>query len=179
MTRLTPKQEAFVDQYLISLNASEAARAAGYSKRTAYSIGEELLRKPEVANAISIGRKQRAKRTKIDADRVLIELGRIAFLDAGSAFNPDGSFKSISEMDEDTRCAIVDVSETLNKTGPTRRLKFADKLRALEMIGRHLAMFSDKVTVLGEADNPLTAILMSVQGTSLKPVRLDHEGNRS
>lgn len=146
-----------------------------YSKRTAHSISEKLQRKTEVAQANIVARNDRAEATKIDADRVLIELGRIAFFDTGKVFNADGSLKSISEMDENTRRAIVDISETSNERGSTRRLKFADKLRALELIGRHLAMFSEKVTLKSEPEDPLKALLMSIQGSSFPVVHKVNE----
>lgn len=71
---LSPKQSAFVREYLVDLNASHAAQRAGYSKKTARSIGWELLRKPEVAEAMREAMSTRAERTEITADWVLRRL---------------------------------------------------------------------------------------------------------
>jgi hypothetical protein len=76
---LTAKQQRFVDEYLIDLNATQAAIRAGYSEKTAYSIGNENLSKPEIAKAIEGAQTARAKRTEITADRVLTELGKLGF----------------------------------------------------------------------------------------------------
>jgi phage terminase small subunit len=76
---LTPKQQAFVDQYLVDLNATNAALRAGYSQKTAYSIGHENLNKPEIAAAVATAMAEREKRTHITQDRVLQELARLAF----------------------------------------------------------------------------------------------------
>lgn len=82
---LTPKQKAFVAEYLIDLNASAAARRAGYSEKTAHSIGDENLRKPEIAAAIASAQGERSKRTEVTADRVLKELAKIGFSDIRKA----------------------------------------------------------------------------------------------
>lgn len=79
---LTPKQQRFVGEYLVDLNATQAAIRAGYSARTAGKIGSENLSKPEIAAAVSAAQDERAKRTGITADRVLQELALIAFGDA-------------------------------------------------------------------------------------------------
>lgn len=71
MAKLTPKQQRFVDEYLIDLNATQAAIRAGYSERTAYSIGDENLKKPEIKKAIEQAKAKRSQRTKIEADSVL------------------------------------------------------------------------------------------------------------
>lgn len=82
MGGLTDKQKAFVAEYLVDLNATQAAIRAGYSSKTAARIAVELLNKTQVAAAIQQAQAQREKRTLITADRVLTELARIAFADA-------------------------------------------------------------------------------------------------
>ena len=92
---MTPKQEAFVREYLVDLNATQAAIRAGYSKRTAHVIGHENLTKPEIAAAIETAMNERAKRTEITADYVLegirdtVERCRAE----GEAFNPAQALK--------------------------------------------------------------------------------------
>ena len=81
MAKLTKKNEVFCEEYLIDLNATQAAIRAGYSVESAGSIGSELLKKPEIRARIETAMAERSKRTGINADRVLRELGRIAFVD--------------------------------------------------------------------------------------------------
>jgi phage terminase small subunit len=175
---LTPKQAAFVEQYLLDLNATQAAIRAGYSERNGSRIGAELLGKTQVSAVIAAMKAERSERTLVGADRVLREIARVAFLDVGRAFNEDGSLKALSEMDEDTRRSItgIEVSEIRDNhgitIGYTKKLKLADKLRALELLGRHLGMFDSKVTVDAKGDS-LTLLIQAVQGSSFKPVVIE------
>lgn len=143
---LTHKQQRFVDEYLIDANATQAAIRAGYSKRTAYSIGQENLKKPEVALAIDAGRQARAERACVAADRVLLELARIAFFDVRKLFHSDGSPKRVDEVDGDTIAALTSI-EIIDcrgaETGNARVLRFrmADKLSALDKCMRHLGLY--------------------------------------
>jgi phage terminase small subunit len=79
--KLTPKQEKFCTEYLVDLNATQAATRAGYSAKTAGAIGFELLKKPQIQSQIEINRVEVAKTTGITPERVLQELGKIAFAD--------------------------------------------------------------------------------------------------
>lgn len=123
---LTAKQRAFVRDYLIDLNATQAALRAGYSEKTAYASGAENLKKPQIATAIEAAMKNRADRTEITADRVLRELAKIGFADIHRAIkwqgtlvteedNPDGgdtlvtnnvTLVSSDEIDDDTAAAV-------------------------------------------------------------------------
>ena len=152
---LRDKQAVFVREYLVDLNATAAAKRAGYSEKTAHVIGQENLRKPAIKEAISEAMNARSKRTEITADRVLIELGRLAFLDIRKAFNADGSLKPIHELDDDTAAAIagIEVSETAGgdgSAGTLKKIKLSDKRASLELCGRHLQMWTDKIKVSGE-----------------------------
>lgn len=71
MAKLTPKQQRFVDEYLIDLNATQAAIRAGYSEKTAYSIGDENLKKPDIKKAIEKAQQERQKRTLVTQDDVI------------------------------------------------------------------------------------------------------------
>lgn len=161
---LTPKQEAFCREYLIDLNATQAAIRAGYSEKTARQAGTENLSKPAIQAELKELMDLRAKRSEIDADTVLAELLRIARADIGEAFKPDGSLKSMAEMPEEIRRAIsgVDVfeefqgrGEAREQIGFTKRVRFWDKVKALEMLGRHLRMFSDRVEITGKDGGPV------------------------
>lgn len=116
---LTPKQERFVAEYLIDLNATQAAVRAGYSARTAASQGARLLKQSGVARAVQAAQQARAVRTEITQDRVLQELARIAFFDIRRLYRADGSMKDPCELDADTAAALasIEVKEELERGG--------------------------------------------------------------
>ena len=146
--RLTPKQAEFVRQYLVDLNATQAAIRAGYSEKTAYRIGAELLQKTSVAEAIATAQAKREQRTEITADRVVAELAKIAFGSARDVmeWGPNGvTLKSSTELTDEQAAAIAGVSENITQNGSSLKLKRHDKVKALELLGRHLGMFTDKV----------------------------------
>ncbi len=149
---LTPKQARFVEEYLVDLNATRAAIRAGYSEKTAYSVGHENLKKPEVAAAIQKAKEVRSERTEITADQVLEELAKIGFAHAGDFFEwgPDGiRVKPQADLTPDQQAAVAEVSETKTKDGGTVKVKLHDKVGALEKIGRHLGMFTDNLKLSG------------------------------
>ncbi|MCG5235297.1 terminase small subunit [Xanthobacter oligotrophicus] len=175
---MTPKQRVFVREYLIDLNGTQAAIRAGYSPRTAVKIGSENLLKPDIAREIQRAMDERSARTGVTAERVLQELARIAFLDIRKAFNPDGSMKPLDQLDDETAAAIagLEVYEELDPdgvvvVGRVKKLKLSDKIGALQLLARHLGLLNDKLTLKGDAENPLTLLVKAVQGTSIKPVQ--------
>jgi phage terminase small subunit len=153
---LTPKQARFVEEYLIDLNATQAAIRAGYSPRTANEQGAQLLAKLSVADAVAQAQAERSERTQVTADAVLRELARIGFEDMGTfarwgergvTFNPSGRV--------DTRC-VAEIRETHTKYGINVTFKLHDKVAALEKIGRHLGMFKENVSLSGEVEHTVT-----------------------
>ncbi len=120
---LTPKQAAFVAEYLVHHNASEAARRAGYSVKTAGQIGEKLLKKAEIRAAIAAGLAKQADTLEITAERILKERARLAFLDPRKLFDEEGAPIPIQDLDPDTAAAIVgiDVLEQYEGSGEDRR----------------------------------------------------------
>lgn len=175
---LTPKQAQFVQEYLIDLNATQAAIRAGYSAKTAEWQGPQLLGKSHVAKAIQDAMRRREARTEITQDRVLKEVARLAFLDVRKAFNSDGSLKPLHELDDDTAAAIagLDVTEMTglgDSLSVLKKIKLSDKKGALELLMRHMGMLNDKVKLQGDAENPLTMLLKQVSGTSLPVVKDD------
>lgn len=164
---LTPKQEAFVAEYLVDLNATQAAIRAGYSEKTAYSMGQRLLKNVEVAAAIAEAQAKRAERTEITQDRVLIELAKIGFSDLRKAMTHEGALLNPGEWDDDTAGAISSLEVVVTQGNETdengqrvpqhvHKIKTWDKLAALDKIGKHLGMFTEKLKILGDPDNPLT-----------------------
>jgi phage terminase small subunit len=166
MAALTPKQMLFVREYLVDLNATQAALRAGYSAKTAGKIGFENLQKPEIAAAIAAAQTARAQRLEVTADRVLRELARLAFFDPRKLLNADGSPKALHELDDDTAAAIagLEVFEEFAGAGQDRvqigvvkKYKVADKNTALTNAMRHLGMLRDKVEHSGPDGKPLPA----------------------
>lgn len=156
--KLTPKQQRFVDEYLVDLNATQAAIRAGYSPKRADAIGHENLRKPEIAAAIAERMKAREQRTEITQDKVVKELGRVAFGDPRKvmSWGPNGvKLKDSAELTDDDAAFVSEVSETTTEHGGSRKLKTNDKLKALELLGRHLGMFKEKVEVTGKDGGPI------------------------
>lgn len=151
---MTPKQEAFVNEYLVDLNATKAAMRAGYSAKTAASQGERLLRNVEINSALERAKKAREQRTQITQDRVLQELARIAFFDPRRLLNDDGSPRPITELDDDTAAVLagLDILEEYEGSGEdrvfvgyTKKFKLPDKVGALSLAMRHLGMLKDKI----------------------------------
>ena len=144
MPKLTDKQTAFVREYLVDLNATQAAIRAGYSERTASRIGPQLLGKNWVREAIEKAQAKRARRVEITADRVVAELAKIAFSDPRDLmeWGPDGVvLRPSAELSDDQAASVAEVAE--NNAG--LRLKKHDKVKALELLGRHIGIFTDKV----------------------------------
>lgn len=149
---MTKKQKRFVEEYLIDLNATQAAIRAGYSPQTAYSIGEENLRKPEIKSEIDKAMAERSKRTGINQDRVLLELAKIGFAKITDVIDPCTA-KVKPDASEDDLACIQSIKIKPNEYGAEREVKLYDKRAALVDIGKHLGMFKDKVEL--EADMEL------------------------
>lgn len=152
---MTKKQKLFADEYLIDLNATQAAIRAGYSVDSAGSIGSELLKKPEIRARIDKEIAERSKRTGINADRVLRELGRIAFVDPSDVIDLDTAEVKLDASKDDLAAIsgikvkyvphkdFDDDGEPIIEQAIEREVRLCDKLKALEMCGRHLGMFKD------------------------------------
>lgn len=147
---LTPKQQAFVNEYLIDLNATQAAIRAGYSEKTAYSIGQENLNKPEIQESIQAAMDKRAKRTEVTADRVIRELAKLAFSNVQDFVDGDGKLLKPGDISRDDAAAIQEITESVvggddESVVVNRKYKLSDKKASLELLGKHLKLFTDKV----------------------------------
>jgi len=155
---LTKRQEAFVQEYLIDLNATQAAIRAGYNKNSAPVVACENLKKPNIQEAIQAEMERRADRTRVTQDKVVKELAKIAFSNMKSfvEWGP-GKVKLIDSgriSDDDAAC-VSEVSMTETSTGSTVRFKLYDKKAALELLGRHLGMFMDTLKHVGGDGGPV------------------------
>jgi phage terminase small subunit len=145
---LTPKQARFVEEYLIDLNATDAARRAGYSAKTAEQQGPRLLGNVGVAAAIQAAISARSARTQVTADRVVEELARLGFSDMRE-FAEWGAagvkLRNSDTLPDDAARCVAEVSQTITEGGGSLKFKLHDKKGALELLGRHLGMFNDKL----------------------------------
>lgn len=181
---MTDAQKRFCDEYLIDLNATRAYKVA-YPKckkdETANAASSRMLRNVKVQEYISEKQQEIEERTEVTQDMVVNELARIAFFNIKEIYNPNGTLKSINNIEENTLRAISSV-KTLQKAGAmkisidmegqdnevpiehiqeqTIEFKTNDKVKALELLGKHLGMFKEKVTIDGNVNtnNPFSGM---------------------
>lgn len=150
--KLTAKQKAFCEEYLIDLNATQAAIRAGYSVDSAKEIGCENLTKPNIQILISELKAVRSKRCEISQDNVLKELAKIGFADIRDFYNSNGQLKLPSDLSDQAAASLsgIDIdeifgfnpeSEQKEKIGETKKIKLHNKITALDLLGRHLGIF--------------------------------------
>jgi len=152
---LTEKQERFCKEYVIDFNGTQAATRAGYSEKTAQQIASENLLKPLIIENIQAEIKRLNEATGITAERVREELGRLAFsnMDDFATWGPDGvDLLDSEDLPEDAARCVSEVSQTTTKEGGSIRFKLHDKTKALDLLGRHFSMFTDKVEHLGSVE---------------------------
>lgn len=148
---------------MIDLNATQAAIRAGYSPQTAQEQGSQNLSKLMISEAIDKALAARSRRTGITQDRVLRELAKIAFVNANDVIDTDSATVRQNAADEDLSCiqsVKVKTSESNTGSSVEREIKLADKLRALELLGKHFGLFDKKEqnNGNGEKNNLLEAI---------------------
>lgn len=150
---LTKKQKKFIEEYLIDLNQTRAAIRAGYSPHTANRIASELMTKPHLKAAVDKALAARSKRTGINADLVLLELAKVAFLNLTDAIGVETAVvRSEASRDDTAAIASIKVKVIPTETGNIveREVKAHDKLKALELIGKHLGLFNENIKLSGE-----------------------------
>lgn len=152
---MTKKQKLFVDEYLIDLNATQAAIRAGYSPDTAGSIGGENLKKPEISAAIAKAMAERSRRTGINQDRILQEIAKLALVNIADVVDLETGKIKESATKEDLAC-IQSIKIKPTEFGTEREIKFYDKKGSLEMAGKHLGMFKDKLELEADMDLNIT-----------------------
>ena len=161
MANLTPKQELFCHEYILDLNATQASVRAGYSKKTANRISSRLLTKVDIQNRITELQVERNNRVQIDADYILKRLVEIDKMDALDIHNDDGSLKDMKDWPLVWRQFIcgLELAEMRNGDDEVmavtiKKIKWPDKVRNLELLGRHVIVgaFKDKLEVSGNLE---------------------------
>jgi phage terminase small subunit len=143
--KLSKKQQAFIHEYLIDLNATQAAIRAGYSKKTATNIGQENLTKPDIQAAIAKAYDARIEETKVNANYVLKRLVDIDQMDVLDIVDDNGDLLPIKDWPKVWRISLsgLDVSKIMSGAENSieivlKKIKWPDKVKNLELIGKHI-----------------------------------------
>jgi phage terminase small subunit len=173
MAKLTDKQEMFCKEYLIDLNATQAAIRAGYSQKTAKEIGYEHLTKPHLQEYIAELKEERSERIQITSDEVLRELKNFAYSDITETFLM--SPEALKELNPEVRRLInkykTNTRSWTNESGDTEsettvEIWFVDKIKALEMINKHIG-FYEKDNEQSKTDISLPNITIQNNGDNI------------
>jgi len=162
MANLTPKQQRFVEEYLIDLNATQAAIRAGYSEKTAKVIAAQNLSKLNVQEAIEEAQSKRAEQTQIDAAYVLKRLVEIDQMDVLDIMDDQMKIRPVNEWPKVWRQYVINLEnlELSDGEGCFKKIKWPDKVKNLELIGKHVSVgaFKEKVEHTGANGGPIETI---------------------
>jgi phage terminase small subunit len=153
MARLTAKQKRFANEYIIDLNATQAAIRAGYTSKYANTNANKLLQNTALAEYIQGLMDERSRRTLVTQDKVVNELANIAFADISSFLKVKNNQVEVFDTDSIQHEMLAAIAE-IKEGNYGISIKLHDKLKALELLGRHLGMFKDKVEVTADVNNP-------------------------
>ena len=187
--KLTSKQKMFVKEYLVDLNATQAALRAGYSEKTAYRTGADNLKKPQIQEAIQQAMQKREQRTEITADKVLEEYAKLGFSDVtdylqvvterilvghdketGEPISDIRQFVLMKDTKDIPPEKLAAISEVKQHKDGSISFKLHDKKGALDSIARHLGMFTERVEHTGKDGGPIqTAVDLS--GLTIEELR--------
>lgn len=170
--RPTAKQQRFVEEYLKDLNATQAAIRAGYSERSAKQTADAMLSKPHIAAAVAEALGARSQRTEVDVDYVLKRMVEIDQMDVLEILQDDMSLKPVSDWPRVWRQYLsgFDLAEMFEGRGEDRdmvgilkKIKWPDKVRNLELLGKHLGMFTDRVEHSGPNGGPIPLMPTTIE----------------
>lgn len=197
--KLTPMQRLFALEYIVDLNATRAAIRAGYSERTAAQLAYQLLQNPLVAAEVARLQDKKAQRIKMDADRLAMRLFEEADADIADLYEEDGSLKPIHDWPPIWRKGLVtgiEIEEQYEKddedaetefepqahggalkrnikprraTGRIAKIKLSDRIKRLDLIGRHINVQAWKERKVIEADEPLRLLAEQIAGNAIRP----------
>ena len=160
------RQIKFVEEYIKSLNATDAAIKAGYSEKTARSQGSRLLTNVDIQKAIQQAKAEREERTKIDADYVLKRLVEIDQMDVLDIMDDQMKIRPVNEWPKVWRQYVVNLEnlELSDGEGCFKKIKWPDKVKNLELLGKHVSVgaFKDKIEHSGDPNNPINMSLKVV-----------------
>jgi phage terminase small subunit len=160
--KLAPLQQRFVEEYPKDLNATAAAKRAGYSSKTAHVQGPRLLENVGVKAALDAVLRERTERNKATADQVLIELARIGLSDVGQLFDDKGEARELKDLPEGLRRCVAsfeiehskpvtveldDGEKTITPPPRLTKVRLWDKPKALELLAKHLRLITERIEV--------------------------------
>lgn len=145
-SEVTPKQARFVAEYLVDLNATQAAIRAGYSVKGAETQGSALLRNPQVSAAITAGKAKQLDQVDLTATRILEELRRLALADSRQFFDADGRLRPVTEWTAEMGAVLAGMDVDTDRDGDTVvKIKFWNKTAALDTLAKHFGLLVEKV----------------------------------
>lgn len=156
---LNEKQKAFAREYILDKNATQAAIRAGYSPKTAGQAAHKLLKKAEIQQFVAEKVSKAAEKLDASGERVIAELAGLAHADPIQAFCQDGTLKDLRDMPPEFRRCIKSLKFTELFEGASGEkfvagrivdISFWDKPKALELLGKNLKLFTDKLEVEGK-----------------------------
>ena len=167
---MTPAQKRFADEYLIDLNATRAYKVAYPNCKkdeTASAAGSRMLGNVNVRQYIESKQKELEEKSGVTQQRIIEELAKIAFADIRKAYDKNGNLRPIQDLDDDTAGAIIGVEsfeeydgrgDDREYIGDTKKIKMADKIRAAELLGKHLGMFREKIEISKSSEDTIKEI---------------------
>lgn len=167
---MTPAQKRFADEYLIDLNATRAYKVAYPNCKkdeTASAAGSRMLGNVKVKQYIEAKQKELEEKSGVTQQKIIEELAKIAFADIRKAYDKNGNLRPIQDLDDDTAGAIIGVEsfeeydgrgDDREYIGDTKKIKMADKIRAAELLGKHLGMFKEKIEISKSSEDTIKEI---------------------
>ncbi len=153
-SRLTPRQTRFVSEYLVDLNATQAAIRAGYSPRSDQVTSSRLLSNAMVQAHIAAAERKSLEKSEVTATRVIAELARLAFADTTALFDAQNRLKPFTALSPAQKATIAKVETVIRNvsgadghTDTVLKVTTHDKVRALEMLAKHLGLLKTVVEV--------------------------------
>jgi phage terminase small subunit len=157
MKPLTPKQQRFVAEYLVDLNATQAAARAGYSRKTATEQASRLLTNVQVQAAIQRSQAATLGRVEVTAEGVVQELAGVGFSNVQRLFRPTGELIPVHELPPAVAASIASIEVILKnaeagdgKIDRVLKVRLWDKVRGLELLARRFGLLVDKVEISGD-----------------------------
>jgi phage terminase small subunit len=169
------RKKVFVQEYLVSGNATQAALKAGYSPKTARSQGQRLLTNVDIQTAIKNFQNKMEEKTTVTLERVVLELTKVAFSDIGEVMDVEDNnlrIKNLSELSSDVRAAIAEITETDTAFGKRRSIKLHSKLTALDMLMKHLGGYVTVQDLIDRLDEETLEKLTKKLLSQMKPKTL-------
>jgi phage terminase small subunit len=161
---ISDRQKRFCREYLIDYNATQAAIRAGYKENSARQHASRMLSNDDIRAFIMGLQDRQTRRLEVSADRVIMELSHVAFSDPADFYDKSGALLDIHLVPEDARKSLAGVEvyeefmgagDDRHKIGETKKVKRWDKVRALEILGKHLKLWTERHEVSGPKGGPI------------------------